>query len=235
MNAIKNLTNNLLKTSNDNPIFNLNIGRYNLHTNEPADIGSFTELTRTLKSSISSLNQLVHTAYCIGQAITDPQMLIGVLAAIEGSLISTAVDMAKRIFNCIEGQVIGALRRVTGAIANVINSVLDFLTAVDNLLKQIDDILSKLAEDGKTTFYKFSAQEDCEFFLAAVGQCLLNKLIGSKLEKFEEKVTGKINKIGGNINQAITDELANTKNLTNFLNKETFMVNKASEQLAMFA
>lgn len=235
--SIDNLKNSLNGTTIENPLLNLGYSSKSVDSaiklEQLADM-SLGSLANDIAGSAGRLNQLVHTAYCIGQALTNPAMLLNILDQIAGNLVATAVDMAGRIFTCIEGQIKGAIGKVTNAISNIINSVLDFLNAIENLLRQIEQILENLLKMGEETWYKFLSQEDCEFLLSMIAQCLLNKLFGSELESFERKVTNKVNQVGWNTNQAITDELASTKNLTNFLNKETFMVNKAAEQLSMF-
>lgn len=234
LDSFKNALNGAL---DNNPLFNLGYPLKSLSSVtdfEKLKDMSLGALASDLASSVAKINGLVHNTYCIGQSITDPATLLNMLDQMAGNLVATAIDMAGRIFNCIEGQIKGAISKVTGAISKLINSVLDFLNVVENLLEQVDQLITNLAKMGEVTFSKFTAQDDCEYFLSSVAQCLLNKLIGSNLENFEQKVTSKINKLGGNVNQAITEELSSTKNLTNFINKEAFMANKASTLLSMF-
>ena len=66
---------------------------------------------------------------------------------------------------------------------------------------------------------------------AMMGACLLSKLLGSKLQEFEQSVSNKIINTGSDFNQAVSDSLQSTNNISGFLEREQFMMQKAAKQL----
>lgn len=236
-NKLKSLTTSLTKFGGNNPIYNLNFPQSSIDyvtSIESNPVSSLEDLAIATIQRAASMNSMVHTAYCIGRAITDPSMLLGVLDQMAGNLAATAIDMANRIVNCIGGQIQGAISRISGSVIYFINSVIDFLNAIDALIEQLSNIINNLLSTAKSNYERFAAQDDCEFFLASIAQCLMNKMLGSKLQNFEQKVTYKILQEGSNFNDAVSSELASVDSLSNFIQKETFMANKATAQLEMF-
>ena len=66
---------------------------------------------------------------------------------------------------------------------------------------------------------------------AMMGACLLSKLLGNKLQEFEQKVSNKIINAGSDLNSAIADGLSDVSNISGFLEREKFMMEKASKQI----
>lgn len=234
MSSLSDIANSILSQGATAPINHLNIAERLRLTQEPAGIGGVGTLLSDMSHYIGNLNQLVHTAYCIGQAITNPMMLLNVLDQIGGNLMATAVDMASKVVNCISGQITGMFNTIAGTVLNVLNSVLSFLNSIENLVDALLQVFNRLRQGGLTSFYKFMSQEDCEFMLAQMAMCMMNKLFGDKLTKLENKVTNAITEKGQKLNQALTNQLADTNSMANFVRHESFMVDKATAQLNFF-
>lgn len=214
-------------------VFHLNVNSSVLGF-EGESINAVSEGAKAITDIIGRANQLVHTAYCIGEAITHPAMLKNILDRIGGNLAATALDIATRICDCIGGQIQGMFSTVAGTVLNVVNSVLSFLNSILGLVEQLEEIWKRLMNLGKQSFYKFMAQEDCEFMLAQMSMCMLNKLFGDKLTKMEQKVTKAVSEQGQKMNSALADSLADTNSLANYVKHESFMVDKATQQLNFF-
>lgn len=237
MSKLSDLTNSITKTLADNPIYKLNVPAGSasfLNSKDGAGSLGIGGLANVISQTVGNLNQLVHTAYCIGQAITNPMMLLNVLDQIGGNLMATAIDMASRVVNCISGQITGMFNTIAGTVLNVLNSVLSFLNSIENLVDALLKIFDNLKQNGLKSFYKFMSQEDCEFMLAQMAMCMMNKLFGDKLTKLENKVTNAITEKGQSMNQALTNQLADTNSMANFVRHESFMVDKATAQLNFF-
>jgi uncharacterized coiled-coil protein SlyX len=61
--------------------------------------------------------------------------------------------------------------------------------------------------------------------------CMLNKLLGSKLRKLEEKITNKITDTGEKLNSALADELADVNSMSAHIDRQTMMMKKAEAQI----
>lgn len=231
------LTNSLTGGSAGKGLFNLSIPSVtldNIVSIEKDQVSSLSQLYSSVVESVQNLNQLAHTAYCIGMVITDPSMLLNVLNQIAGSVAAVAYDMAQRIATLIENQILGAFGQIAGTILHVVSSVLNFLQALLNIYNAIKKIIENLSKMSLDNLDDFMSKEQCEMMLAMMGACLLNKLFGDKLNEFENKVTKAITETGTKINDAISKELTDVNNMASYLDHEAFMMNKATEQLNLF-
>lgn len=238
MSALTNLSNSLTNILPKNPIHNLNISSSSISfikTKDGIGSASLGELTQGVSTALGDIAQLVNTAYCIGKAITNPSMLLNALDMMGGQLLAVAYSVADRIFSVIEGQIEGMFSTVAGTILNVVTSVLSFLQSVLNLIEALVNVYNAIKNMAKKSWDDFMSQEDCEFMLAQMGMCLMNKLFGDKLQTFEDKVTKQIVETGQSLNSALTDRLTDTNDTANFIRHESFMVNKASAQINMVA
>lgn len=233
------LTNALTRAqdSESNGLFNFNVPGTSIGGVIPitkeTQVTSIGELSNSLSDTMGNLATIAHMAYCIGEIIKDPTMLLGILSKITNNLTAVAFEMASRLASVISGQIMGLFSTVAGTALNLINSILDFLTALLQLFENLVNILKAIRDRGRQTWKNLMTQEDCEFMFANIACCLLNKLFGDKLAKFEQKVTNKITKFGQDLNTSLTNELADVNNLGNYIQHETFMMNKANAQLAL--
>lgn len=231
------LTNQLTGGAAGQGLFNLSIPSVtldNIVSVEKDQVSSLSQLYSSVVDSVQNLNQLAHTAYCIGMVITDPAMLLNVLNQIAGSVAAVAYDMAQRIASLIENQILAAFGQIAGTILHVVTSVLNFLQALLNIYNAIKRIIENLSKLSLDNLDDFMSKEQCEMMLAMMGACLLNKLFGDKLNEFESKVTKAINDTGNKINDAISKELTDVNNMATYVDHEAFLMNKATEQLNLF-
>lgn len=235
-NPISLLANQISGGTSGKGLFNISIPAItldNVLSIESKQVSSVSQLYQSVVDSVQNLNQIAHTAYCLGMAVTDPSILLGALNKIGGSIAAVAYDMAQRIAALVERQIMQAVSQVAGTILNVISSVLDFLQALINIYKALKQIWESLCNLSLKNLDDFMTKEQCEMMLAMMGACLLNKLLGDKLNKLEQKITDKINEVGGKVNDAISRELTDVNNTARYVSHEAFLMNKATAQLNM--
>lgn len=241
MSKLSSLTNQLTRATDG-----LSTGLFNLHIPESSlggilpitqatDITSLGELTMSLADTIGNLNQVAHMAYCIGEVIKHPDMLLNILDDITNNLIAVAADMAQRLASVVEGQIVGILGNVVGTAINLVTSVLDFLTSVVKIYETLLQIWDNLKARAAGNWDDFMSKKECEHMFAYMAACMLNKLYGDKLAEFEQNVTSRITEAGQSLNTSIAAELADVNSLSNFVRHESFLMNKANEQLQLFA
>ena len=241
MSKLSSLTNMLTGASDESSkgLFHLHLPESSLGgilpVTKETDITSLGELTSALSDTIGNLNQIGHMAYCLGELIKDPSMMLGILDNISNSLLAVAFDMADRLASVIQGQILGIMGSVVGSAINLITSILDFLTAILRIYNSLVEIWENLKNRAMGNWDDFMSKEQCEQMFAQIASCMLNKLYGDKLAKFEEKVTSKITEAGQSIHSSITDGLADVNSLSNYVRHESFLMNKANEQLQLFS
>lgn len=239
MSKLSELTNKLTRAtdSGSNGLFNFNVPECSIGGLIPVTKGttvtSIGELADSMANTAGNLATIANMAYCIGELIKHPEMMLRILSNITNNITAVAVEVAGRIASVIGGQILGLFSTVAGTMLNIVNSILDFLTSVLQLFENLVNIFKNLKWKGLKSWKNLMTQEECEFMFATIANCILNKLYGEKLQKFEQKVTGKITKYGQKLNQALTEELADVNALGNYVRHETYMVDKANAQLSM--
>lgn len=240
MSKLSSLTNKLTRSSDgvSTGLFNLHIPESSLGNLLPitkeSEVTSLGELTESLADTIGNLNQISHMVYCIGEVIKDPSMLLDILDDITNNLIAVAVDMAQRLASVVQGQILGVLGNVVGTAINLVTSVLDFLTSVVKVYESLLQIWDNLKNRSMGNWDDFMSKKECEHMFAYMASCMINKMFGDKLAKFEQNITSKITEAGQSLNSSIASELADVNSLSNYVRHESFMMNKANEQLQLF-
>ena len=194
-------------------------------------VGTASSFATDAADALGDITQLAKMAYCIGQAFTNPGMVLGVLDNLANNLMGVALDMADRILASMQGQINQAIGQITGTAINAINAAFGFLNAVVDFAETTINLLESIAKLGSGNLEFKVSQEECEFMFAAMAGCMLNQLLGDKLRNFENKITGKITEIGSDINGKIADELASTNAVSNYVSHQSFLMNKATTQI----
>lgn len=196
-----------------------------------SNVASLGELATSITSSASNLIKATNMVYCAGQMLTNPGMLLNVLDMVGNNLLAAAVDMADRLFAVCKGQITQALSQITGSIQGLVDNALGFLGSIVDLCEAIDDLLDSLKNIGLNDYEMFMSKEDCEYMFASLAACMLNKMLGSKLQKLEQKIAGKITEVGQDLNSAIANELTDVNTMSSYLERERFMMEKATKQI----
>lgn len=207
------------------PTFSLNGGFQNISAS------SLGQITDSVIASAQNLMQGARLIYCLGYMITNPKMMLGVLSILGNNILAAATQMATRLADLIKGQITQALSQITGAITSLVGNIFSFLSAIVDLIKAIADAVSNLFKMGELDWGDFMAEEDCQYIFAAMAACMLNKLLGNKLQDLERKISGEIIKTGTELNSAIAENLADVNTVSSYVERETFLMNKATKQL----
>lgn len=158
-------------------------------------------------------------------------MLLGTLDVLAGNIVAAATEIASRLASQVMGQLNQAISQVTGSITGLINNALGFLGSIIDLADAIKNFVNNLFSLGSSDFDLFLSDEECEYMFATMAACMLNKFLGSKLQRFEQKISGKITEAGIKLNSAIASELADVNSLSSYVEREKFMMEKATKQI----
>lgn len=199
---------------------------------------TITELSTKISNAAANITQIVNQAYCIGEALTNPAMLLDLVGMVGNAASAIAKGIAERMTKLIKDQITQALSSITGtingAISNVkgyIDQVSSFINELEATYKAIQNFKINISFDANIELKDFATQEDCEFTFAMMGACLLGKLMGNKLQEFEQKVSSQIINAGSSVNDAINDAMTDVGNVGNYVEKQKFMLQKAEKQL----
>lgn len=199
---------------------------------------SITELANKISNAAANITQYVSQAYCIGEALTNPAMLLNLAGMMANAATAVAKSIAERMTKLIKNQITQALSSITGVVNGAINNIKGFIDQVSSFIdeveatyKAIQNFKINISFDANIDWKDFKIQEDCEFTFAMMGACLISKLMGNKLQDLEQKISNKIINTGASVNDAINDALTDVSNVGNYLEKQKFMLEKAEKQL----
>ena len=205
-------------------------------TSDP--ISSLGELAANVAVSALDLTQAIRTVYCATELISNPMMLLNTVELMAKGATGIALDMAQRMAKLVHSQLTQALSQINGSFMSLTNNALGyidglrtFLTSAQKLLQAIGNFVDTIIFGAENEYDDFCKQEDCEFMFAMMAACLLSKLVGNKLQEFEQKVTSKITNTGSSINQALAESLRDVNNISGYLEREKFMMEKAAKQM----
>lgn len=213
-------------------ILNVKLPTFSLATGfSTAQFTSLGGITGSVIDSAQSLLQGARLAYCAGKMLTNPGMMLGVLSILGNSVIAAATEMASRLASLVKGQITQALSQISGAIQGIVGNIFGFLSSIVDLYQSIVDLIDAISNIGLINWKDFMAEEDCEYIFAAIAACMLNKFLGTKLQELERKISSKIIKTGNSLNYAIADSLADVNSVSSYIERETFMMEKATKQI----
>ena len=93
------------------------------------------------------------------------------------------------------------------------------------------DMLSSWFNWGEANWDFMLDKENCDDMYSAIIACLLNKFLGPFVKKIKENTVGKINKWGEELNQELYEGLSDVNVISDFANREAFLLKKASIQI----
>lgn len=196
------------------------------------------QMAANIAINAMDLTQAARTAYCTKELLTNPAMMLNSVELMAKTASSIALDMAERMTHLVSSQITQALSQINGTFISLttnalgfVNGLRTFLDSVKKLLQVIGNFIDNLKIDANAEYDDFCKKEDCEFMFAMMGACLLGRLLGNKLQEFEQNVSNKIINAGSDFNQAVADSLYTANNISGFLEREQFMMQKAAKQL----
>lgn len=194
-------------------------------------VQSIVQIADNIAGIIGKFNKGFQQKYCMAKL--NAFSYLGMLGDLAGNIVGAALDIANRIMKCVGSTIIGAINRIMGSIFGIMDAIENFVYAIDALFDKLLIAIGNLVERGINALRKFLEQEDCEHVLAEMSQCAVSKMLHtSKLEQKANKLIGKMYQTGASIHDAITEEIASdTDSLANWIDKQSFMANKAAYQL----
>ncbi|MBQ7820506.1 MAG: hypothetical protein IJ341_12530 [Bacteroidales bacterium] len=207
------------------PVFSLSQG---FSSSQYTSLGG---VVSSITNSAQNLLQGARLAYCAGKMLTNPGMVLNMLDILGNSMLAAATEIASRLAGLIKGQITQALSQITGSISGLVNNIFGFINSVLDLYDAILNIIDSLTNIGWNDWEDFMSEEDCEYIFAMIAACMLNKFLGSKLQKLEQKLSNKIIETGSQLNSEIAENLADVNTVSSYIERETFMMNKATKQL----
>ena len=196
------------------------------------------QMAANIATNAMDLTQVARTAYCTKELLTNPAMMLNSVELMAKTASSIALDMAERMTHLVSSQLTQALSQINGTFISLTTNALGFvgglrtfLDSVKKLLQVIGNFIDNLKIGANAEYDDFCKKEDCEFMFAMMGACLLGRLLGNKLQEFEQNVSNKIINAGSDFNQAVADSLYTANNISGFLEREQFMMQKAAKQL----
>lgn len=219
-------------TSSASSLFNVKIPAFSLTQGfEYEGVKSLGGIVNSVVDSAQNLLQGARLAYCIGKMITDPSMMLGVLDMLGNNILAAATEIAGRLANLVKGQINQALAQISGTITGLVNNVLGFLGSIVDLYKAVANLYDSIMNIGFKDWEDFMSEEDCEYIFAMLAACMLNKFLGSKLQDLERKLSDKIISAGTSLNSAIAENLADVNSVSSYVEREKFMMEKATKQI----
>ena len=198
---------------------------------ETSSVQSLGEMATSVVSSAQNLIQVGKLAYCVGKMIANPSMALGVLDTLTNNVLAAATQIATRLAGLIKGQISMAIGQVIGSVISLVDSVFGFLGSIADFIKAIKDFVEIISNLGLGDWDDFMAEEDCEYIFATIAACMLNKLLGNKLQELENKLSSEIIEAGDKMNSVIADQLSDVNSVSSYLERERFMMQKATKQI----
>lgn len=223
-----------ISTATSGTLFNVkipsNVGTKALGI-DGAEITSLGDAVSAVKNAAQSVVQGLRMVGCIVGTLAHPMSIVNVLNQIGGMAATYAMQFASDIVDAIGQQLRQMVAQILGTAINVVRSILSLLTSIADLVEAIVEIYDKFRELGRNGRSFWLERQECEKMFGMIAACYFNKLIGNKLENFKQKALDKISEVGQDLNQHIAEQLADTNTIANFVQQESFMLNKATAQL----
>lgn len=166
--------------------------------------------------------------YCAGVALTNPDAILGMLNNMACNLCGTTAQILDNVMYAVQMQIDMAIDTVVGSIGRLIGSIMDLINAILKLTDTLLNLPQNLRIKARSAAQGRMTADKCMDMVADILSCLLNKYLGQPLMKFQDKIIGKINEFGMSVNQALADEFADLDVVSNYIQQEAFMANKAT-------
>lgn len=152
------------------------------------------------------------------------------------SVVNIASALALQIAQAFATQIQIAINQVLGTISGTVTAVMNLITAIAKLADAIAGIPEKFAQLANIHIQWLMDRDDCEMMFAEIAACYMAKLLQKlKIFDYANQITNKINQVGSNINQSIADELYDVNVMNNYMERESFLLNKCSRQINAFS
>ena len=197
---------------------------------EDLPISSLSDIKQTITELKEGIAQGVNLVDCAITLATTKQGL-DFLDQVATGVVGVIGTITDQIIQAVAAQVSIATSYVIGTITNVITAFQNLISSIMLISDAIKDLYNSWSDWSNIQIELELERDKCADMYAAIAGCLLNKFLGSHIEKFTEKVVGKINEVGNNFNDALYDELQDANVFASYAKQEAFLLKKASIQM----
>lgn len=194
---------------------------------EDIEINSLSDLA----GAVQEVGSSVALGYNMATCALNYNTWTGLLESMAFGLSAAALEIGENIMQAINSQIRAAFQQIFGTLLNLVMSILNLISSIMLLWQAI----MKLEEwtDVSLSALKFANnKENCVQMMSSIAACYLNKFLGPILDEFENDVIDSINELGNSLNNKISEELENTQILSDYINRESFLLKKASIQIS---
>lgn len=204
---------------------------------ETEEVTTVDGLLGSIKGSAQNLLQITRQITCLKYLFTDTGHVAStILGGVAGSVVNIASALTMQVINAFATQISIALDQILGTANSLLNNIANLFKALTKLIDAIRTIPGKFAELANMHLDLLMTRDECEMMFAQIAACYLNKILQkSGIFSFVNKLTNQINSAGSEINQSISDELEDVNIMNNYLNRESYLLNKASIQINNFS
>ncbi len=194
---------------------------------EDIEINSLSDLA----GAVQDAGSVVALGYNMASCALKFSTWSGLLESMSFGLSAAALDIGENIMQAINSQIRAAFQQIFGTLLNLVMSILNLVSSIMLLWQAI----MKLGEwfDVSLSALKFANDRDnCVQMMSSIAACYLNKFLGPILDEFENDIIDSINEFGNSLNNKISEELEDTQILSDYINRESFLLKKASIQIS---
>lgn len=210
---------------------------------ESEEVTTIGGLLSSVKSSAANILQLTREIGCLATFLANPGSMGGnILTSLVNQgidiLVYTTTSMVTQVVNAFISQITIAINQVLGTAIGLVTTIFNLLNAIANLAEAIASIPAKFKELANKNIKWFLDKDECEIMFASIAACYINKFLSKLTSKAQTKVNELVNKInilGDGVNETISNELYDVNVMKNYLDRESFLVDKAAKQINNFS
>lgn len=191
-------------------------------------INSVSDAKNFVQGALSNLTQGANLINCGIHTLSNYNIFLGQLAS---GLTVMAARIADEFFDVIMCQINSAVSQIIGGVISIIKAVHDIWTSMVLLWKSLENLYESWTTWSNINFEWKLNEENCIDMYASIVACLLNKLLGEYISSFKHKVISEIDKFGNDLNAQIYDKLNDTRVISQFADRQSFLLKKASLQI----
>lgn len=193
---------------------------------DPAGLGG---IIASPGSIVQTLTKGARGVFCIGALLTDPAMMLNMLKMCGQYLAALGLKFVNDIYKSCISRINRILSTVYGIVLGYFNTIKNIITAIKNL----GDLWEKITnfKMGESLLDKLFKKENCDYFIANIMRCMMNKLLEPYISKYKRKINQKITDFADGIESNIVSSTAPLTSMSNFLDMQATSVNKFTAQV----
>lgn len=198
---------------------------------------NITSLGGLVRNVVQSAQNILYSTRIVGCLFSSGNLQDGfsslhlILKRITDSASAVVAKFAIDLASAVSVQVKMALGQIVGTALSTVNNLFSFIKAIGDLITAITDTWDYFTDINIKNNKWFLDKEDCESMFTNIGRCLLNQLLGDRLKTLENQLLGEITKGGQSFNDKLSENLSDVTAINNYVENQTFMLNKATEQI----